>query len=311
MSMNDHYASRSVPEHINYALKELNEAVAAVTSACERATKLSDDFYPVKDLLPYTPLQEALRTRTEYRIEASLEAAYKACLPIREQNLAIIAENRALKEKLHALFMKLEVPTKRVNMNTSRSWNAKAKWQETGWPNSLDAIPLTDGWTELERQYHDTLKAMAEAKKKKALEQEHEQYLRGQEEKKRRDTVALGVLAEKLGLDVMSDKYDIRRALLEKNKYLRLADAMYRTRCDWSDGPYRVSDALSGFVVETEEDRDIREKLSGYTNEWDSDGRVFRDCEYNYTVLFEKVQASDPDLWAMYEKFREIEGETD
>lgn len=309
MSMNDYYKTLPVPKHIEYALKELAEAVEYVNSACTRATKLSDDFHPVRELQTYDPLTEQLRKRLEYQNESALNAAYQACQPIREKNLKAIEENRALKEKLQALFVSLNVPTKRVNMNPSRVWNAKARWQETGWPNSIAAIPVDDGWAGLERQYKDTLKALEEDKEKKARAREQEEAERQRTEKKRRDTVALGLLATQLGLDPLAEAYEVRKALLGRNKYLRLADAMYRTRCDWSDGPYRVADALANFSRETEEDHRIALQLEGHVEDWCGDGRIFRDCQHNYDSLFDLVKATDPNLWEMYEKFREIEGE--
>ena len=75
------------------------------------------------------------------------------------------------------------------------------------------------------------------------------------------------------------------------NKYVDLIIAMKKTRGDWSQGFYRVKDVLKKFNIETKEDELICNNL------WEQfdcqDGRVFRDCEYNYDVLTEKFLSKE------------------
>lgn len=84
---------------------------------------------------------------------------------------------------------------------------------------------------------------------------------------------------------------EVREALLESNKYLKLGVAMQLTRGDWSDGCYRVQDALKDFASEPYQDiDDLIIKEIGYLCEcWsdNADGRIFRDCDLNYNKLFE------------------------
>jgi len=69
---------------------------------------------------------------------------------------------------------------------------------------------------------------------------------------------------------------------------MALADAMIRNRIDWSDGPDIVRSELRHFAVENDIDKLIYECLSNCVDNWDGDGRVFRDCEYNYEDCWRK-----------------------
>ena len=95
---------------------------------------------------------------------------------------------------------------------------------------------------------------------------------------------------------------DIIRAMTEKDKYLDLAYAMEQTRGDWSSGFYRVEDALNGFEVVTEADKEIHDEIMSLMEQ--EDGRVFRDCNNNYSVVYGLVE---PSLLADFLKVCEYE----
>lgn len=76
-------------------------------------------------------------------------------------------------------------------------------------------------------------------------------------------------------------------SIRKANKYLVLAIAMKETRLNWSEGFYRVEDALKTFQIESEQDQAIYADISGCLHE--EDGRVFRDTTWNYDRLFELV----------------------
>ena len=102
-----------------------------------------------------------------------------------------------------------------------------------------------------------------------------------------------------------SDKQEILDAILEKNKYLRLAHYLRMNRGDWTDGYDYAETGLSGFVVETEVDSEIEKDITHHINNWDGDGRIFRDCEYNYNVIFGMVEDEQlmKDYNSVYEMF--------
>jgi len=74
------------------------------------------------------------------------------------------------------------------------------------------------------------------------------------------------------------------------SKYLQLALAMVKTRGDFSKGFYRVKNAINNFVVETEEDKNVCNEIMEILNNKDiQDGRVFRDCQYNYSYIHQAI----------------------
>ena len=113
-----------------------------------------------------------------------------------------------------------------------------------------------------------------------------------QEEEKMKWNKQLAVLANKYGLPITADENEILETILSRDKYLLLGDALIRNRLDWSDGPSLVRNELENFVVCDDIDKAIYANLSDCVSNWDGDGRVFRDCEYNYNRLFSMVDES-------------------
>lgn len=119
-------------------------------------------------------------------------------------------------------------------------------------------------------------------------------------EEQRKRTVVIVEVAKELGVDpVSADKDSLVRLLRHRDKYLDLAIAMSDTRGDWSDGFWRVSDALRRFTPETAQDGQIVAEVSNLCHGDESDGRVFRDCTWNYSVLF---GLADKSLVALHER---------
>lgn len=87
--------------------------------------------------------------------------------------------------------------------------------------------------------------------------------------------------------------------ILEKDKYLRLGHYLLKNREDWNDGPSYAKAGISGFVAEDKVDEMIANEIWGLINDWDGDGRCFRDCQSNYDYLFALVK--DQQLFRDYE----------
>lgn len=92
---------------------------------------------------------------------------------------------------------------------------------------------------------------------------------------------------------------DILYDLVNKNKYLALSHAMRSVRGDWNNGCGEVSDALDKFIIENDTDKEIEIAILRAINYFheDRDGRIFRDCEWNYSKLFTLV---DNELYEDY-----------
>ena len=98
----------------------------------------------------------------------------------------------------------------------------------------------------------------------------------------------------------------VGNALLKRCKYMRLAHYLRKNRNDWSDGPDFARQGLDGFSAETPQDQEILRDLCPLVEDWDGDGRVFRDTKWSYDALFGLV---NPDLLADYEKWWAVSGE--
>lgn len=130
-----------------------------------------------------------------------------------------------------------------------------------------------------------------------------EQRKKEQEQKEKEENKKLALLLAKYDLDLTDEWSDIQEAIIRKDKYLFLAHYLELNRGDWSDGHDYASRGLDGFSIETELDQKIYDDIMGYIENWDGDGRVFRDCEYNYSVLYGMVD--DANLLKDYETVNE------
>jgi len=78
------------------------------------------------------------------------------------------------------------------------------------------------------------------------------------------------------------------------NKYYKLAMAMEKTRGDWSQGFYRVKNALKDFKIETNLDQIIFNEMSERVKESRyQDGRTFRDCPHNYNWIRDNLLSKE------------------
>lgn len=98
-------------------------------------------------------------------------------------------------------------------------------------------------------------------------------------------------IAKKQGYNKEANLEDIKNFIYE-NKYLKLAKALNDVRNDWNDGCYLIEHALSHFSIDSILDENIVEEINECIKAFDNgdtDGRVFRDCKYNYNYLYSLV----------------------
>lgn len=261
----------------------------------------------VEDLKPYT-LEEHLRLRdwdpTNYygfgpsKTIESINRYLASDEAIHEENQKIIGRNQELRQRLATLLERTKVPARVRVGSTGSGRNAKSIYG--GWQNSLDAIPTTDSWISLKRQAEEAIKRLQEAEGKRLRAQE----ARTQEAENERQRILaqarlLG-LADRYGLPEETDADALLQHILGKHRLLPLAHAMYRTRCDWSEGCWRVRDILNGWVAQNADESAMLTELREICDDF-SDGRSFRDCTWNYDRLFKQVEADNPQLKADYD----------
>ena len=88
-------------------------------------------------------------------------------------------------------------------------------------------------------------------------------------------------------------------AIINKNKYLYLAHYLQKNRNDWSEGPNYAEIGLNHFTKDTLDDLAIYSEIHDLIEDWGGDGRVFRDCNWNYNELFTLVP---PDIMEEYKE---------
>lgn len=215
------------------------------------------------------------------------EVAYNEVKAMRGLVTAAIENNRAVKEAIGGFMQSVGFPRE-----TSHTVLQRGRWKTVtelaGWAKDLASIPTSDTFPNAEAEYKSDLRAIAERVRElneKQAQAQAEATERKVQFRGRHDVVAV---CERYGLDIekVYGAEDIVDALRRLNKYLDLAAAMESVRHDWNDGCGWVRYALESFEVETETDRAIVENLWPYVNDWDNDGRVFRDCAWNYDRIY-------------------------
>lgn len=261
---------------------------------------------------PYYGNFELLKTVAELdnRKEQILSVIekYREDIKLRfEESDAISKHNKIIQDKIEQIMDKIGVTRvyKIYDYETTRSKTKKWLSKSSGFISDIQRVAPT--WNEysnyedkvrelkvkLETEYAKAKDVVVkiereEAAKKKAVEDAHE----------------LALLRAKYTPDnAMSGNWEILEAILEKNKYLRLAHYLEANRNDWSDGYWNAERGLQGFTIDSAEDKEIYNCIYSITQYEDVDGRYFRDCEYNYGMLFGKVDVA---LYKDYEIVKEM-----
>lgn len=231
----------------------------------------------------------------ESKLSSLLEKAEVERLKVvaeHEANLPAIENNQKVREKITQIMKDIGIPSNysTSEFKTQRSRTKTTTTHAAGYIGDLQRnIPVSD---ESERmltliksavdsfkRHADTLKANI----RKEL-QEAEKT-----EKAKKEVLAKARLQVKYNLTEDFEWSDVLEVLDSKDKYFALARSMEAVRNDWNDGFGPVEWAISKFTVETEEDKEIETCIQGLLESEEQDGRIFRDCEYNYSFLYGKV----------------------
>lgn len=218
---------------------------------------------------------------------------FEADTPLAAENDRINSANATVVNRLRDAIVSAGIPaTRRVEkrrkfVDEPVEWSSVLRVPKYG----TGSKELTQKFTEWERRRNDFLKA-------KADKEAANQRAREREESDRKAKLRLLDICRELGIDpVESDQHDAEQAIRSRCKYLDLALAGSETRSDWSDGCYRVENALSRFKVESAIDGEIVSSWSFMCRDFE-DGRCFRDCEWNYgKIMAELADKASVDLW--------------
>jgi hypothetical protein len=223
-----------------------------------------------------------------------LEAARAKDVATHEGNLAAIENNKAVRARVEQLMTGIGMPLKWSDRDrNSRSRYPKTVTHDAGWKTDLwREVPIDDGFA-LATQTYQSLKARYDeyaesAKGAAAREQAQREAAEKARIEKRKADMALAAILLRYSLPPESEWSDVLDALRARDQRLDLAVAMAQTRGDWSEGAYRVWDALHRFTINTDEDKDIAADVTPLLADFD-DGRCFRDCAWNYSRIFDSV----------------------
>jgi membrane-associated HD superfamily phosphohydrolase len=220
-----------------------------------------------------------------------LEQCKQDCIKVEQDSAEAIANNQAIHQKVKLIMQHIGINgTYRERDTKSRSTYPKYNTVAAGYLFDLTRdIPtaVKGGKPDFERtkyyieqEFNKVLsqvrKTEQEENAKKALVQKQHQ-------------IAL-LRAKYTPDDAMSSAWLIRENILKQDKYLALAYYLEKNRNDWSDGYSYAEAGLNMFSVETEEDQLIVHEIESLIEDWDDDGRCFRDCAYNYGVLYGMVK---------------------
>lgn len=217
-------------------------------------------------------------------------------------NIPLLENNRQVAEQVKLIMGNLGVPAVRTTYGyaTPRARKMTTTNHRAGYLADLDAACKTsDGYETCKRQldeFERRIEAYESAERAKEAQAVRE---REKEAAERVQLTLLGAMAHKYGCEADFDA--IVDAMSKKDKYLGLAYWLERNRINWNEGPSLAKQGLRQFEVETEEDALIEADVRGRIEDWDGDGRTFRDSPYGYDFLYGK---SDSDILQDFTKLR-------
>lgn len=290
--------------NVSHALKEIRRQADTLEQELRKLdVALEEQNGVVRPLFP-CPLAATVRGKTigsYLSPEAAKKAATEALEPgheVEKQNAAIASENLAIIARLSAQIVNAGIPGKQREVK-GRGYRQTVRYVPADWQMSLShGVAVSTEWATTKASYNDWIRRCDELIRERDTKREAEKRAEEARLKKLEADLQIARIAERHGLPISTPAREVLNHLLRQNKYLRLAHGMQLTRGDWSDGPWATRDALDSFTVETQLDSEIAANIQCHLLDWDDDGRIFRDCAYNYGVLFGMV--TDEQLMADY-----------
>ena len=237
--------------------------------------------------------------------DVEMDKRYREAVALHEVNLPEIERRTELRSRITVLMREAGIQDNyKREAPCSRARFPKMVDGKAGYLVDLDRfLPVDDGFAAIDRDYQYRVSQREVEASKKADEREKQRAQREREqeeyERKRRSDLDLVRLIAKYELAEYSEWSEVLDHLRSKSKYIDLAFAMADTRSDWSEGYWRVEAALSRFTVQTDIDQKIYDDVSDACSLSEDfvDGRVFRNCTWNYSRILSDISI-DPDLLA-------------
>lgn len=203
-------------------------------------------------------------------------------------NLPALAVNKTIHEKMTLVMQQAGIGTT-FSVREVPKGKRTMQWvtKPAGWVADLAReAPTSDGFDSAMYSMKNRAESIEQYYKKMAAKLAEEEKKAAAEVKAQTKILELAKLQVKYDLPATTDADGILEHLRGIDKYFNLAYAMEATRNDWNDGFYKVENALASFVVEKDLDKEIEKELKELLNSEEQDGRIFRDCRYNYGHLY-------------------------
>lgn len=225
---------------------------------------------------------------------------------IHAKNLPLIEQNKKVVAKVTELMVAIGIPkTYRDIDRKSRSRSTKYVDCVAGYVGDLQRNVLVSDGYERQLQIENNCRVQLKEYLEKRRAEEYKKSVEAEKAKQEQQKlIKLGAIASRYQLDgdVTAD------ALLDKiilqNKYLYLAHYLSLNRNDWSDGCNYAKIGHRNFVIVSDLDHKIDDEIGGLIENWEGDGRAFRDCTYNYDFLFNLVNEQNSQLYSDYCEIR-------
>lgn len=251
-----------------------------------------------------TDISSFLKKRTYFNLNEKeiqkllsvIEAIIEHDKLIHEENILKNKSNQQTLNALYNLFDRIGIKTKYYDYSKKKKttemitydWVKELKKQIPVYNEKLLEDLVKKYKDMIQRWYNEEIQRIEEEQKR--IEEERKKKVQERE---------LVLLLTKYNLELDADWEDLLEVILSKNKYLKLAYFLEQNRLDWSNGCEYALKGLHNFTIENEIDQKIYDDIYQYVRNWEDycDGRVFRDCEFNYNVLYNMAKEQDLELY--------------
>lgn len=302
-------------DQVNKDAAELERKSALDMPPIAKVESVSAAMRDLKSPGEYDPNRKYLNGSYEYRMlikaivaaaRLHLEQCWLKAQEIHVQNEAALTSNKILTERLSLQMRQLGFPEDYTEwvFATPRASKKTEKKEIAGWRRDLSrSVRTSDSFAEAERDYKSRAADIDRFEREWLVKEQSAARAKEKAQAEKTRALQVALLAHKYGLDgTQATARDVLDKIMARDRYLALAHGLYMNRQDWSEGLYYGKAAVNSFPMGNELDAEISTYLSDLIaakyEQGDMDGRVFRDCEWNYDRLFGMV---DPALKADYD----------
>lgn len=219
------------------------------------------------------------------RTKKLLEIIKKNSIENHEHNIKATEHNKKYKDNLVKLMKNLGfVDYRYQEYGTKR--NTKSYKTNAFWLNEIEKHYPSEYKIDLEEKYNNIILECEEAFKKYDYKIKQEKVEKEKQNKQRELKKMFSILCSKYDLNYDVDCDCVLNTIINNDKYLYCAHYLLENRNDWNDGYDYAKQSLTKLDSNNSTDILIINEIQSIIDSGDIDGRHFRDCKWNYDVLF-------------------------